>query len=185
MAIPESITRPHLGFCEGIGAKPTLAAHRFGQRIIGAAGGNFVGSPEQIQDNLADYSTNLPIDLYVDGGDVLNPSKLKAWERQVNFFQSLGYSVQFPWWGQVSKTSHDCDELTESELNSVSYLSPDDFFKLAKDYQAQARWRKSKQFTAQMILNQEHLNWKTFDDNAAYFIKSGLGTGKPLISGIG
>jgi hypothetical protein len=178
VAIPESITRPHLGFCEGIGAKPTLTAHRFGQRIIGAAGGNFVGSPEQIQDNLGDYSTDLAIDLYVDGGDVLNPSKLKAWERQVNFFQSLGYAVQFPWWGQVSKTSHDCDELTESELNSVRYLSPDDFFKLAKDYQAQARWRKSKQFTAQMILNQEHLDWKTFDDNAAYFIKSGLGTGK-------
>ena len=113
--------------CESL-LKPVVAAHRIGDRFIGAAGGLFRSSPIQFKAALKDAQTVI---IAVDAGDVVNPHRVRHWRLETEFFQSLGLEVLFAWWGQINKTENDIDKLTPDEFSSIEYLTPDRLFAIA------------------------------------------------------
>jgi hypothetical protein len=67
-----------IGLAEGTGAKPNLAATRMGQQVIGAAGGQWLSSPELLLDGLERWRASV-IDLYLDGEDPQKPQVIRRW----------------------------------------------------------------------------------------------------------
>lgn len=215
---PDSLVRPNLGFCEGI-LKPRIAANRWGQRFIGASGGHFSGSREQIKEIIArekkrlknlsqemaenidihsvhtvtpqpvidiynldsgvtDDDILLIVDFYPDAGDLVNPSLVNQWKERVKFFESLGCSPRFIFWGQIEKTDNDCDELTDDQIGSSFPMTPDDFFLKAYREQTKKNWEKAKTFSPEIEINQEWVKYSDFPSEAITLLKSPLGTGK-------
>lgn len=113
--------------CEGL-LKPVVASHRISDRFIGAASGLFRSSPIQVKAALKNVQTVI---IAVDAGDVVNPHRVRHWRLETEFFQSLGLTVLFAWWGQIYKTENDIDELTPNEFSSIEYLTPDRLFVIA------------------------------------------------------
>jgi hypothetical protein len=93
--------------CEGI-LKPVVASHRHEKYFIGAGSGNFSGSPLQVAAALKQSHT---VVIPIDGGDPINLSRMAHWQRQAEFFGSLGKKVLFAWWGQYTKAIGDIDEI--------------------------------------------------------------------------
>ena len=117
----------HLWVCESL-LKSVVASYRINDSFIGAASGLFRSSPIQVKAALAGIEA---IIIAVDAGDVGNPQRVRHWRLETEFFKSLGLEVQFAWWGQISKTENDIDELTPDELSSIEYLTPDRLFAIA------------------------------------------------------
>jgi Protein of unknown function (DUF3987) len=117
--------------CEGL-LKSATASSRINDRFIGASSGLFRSSPSQTTAALEGVKT---IKLTVDAGDAINPQRVRHWRLETEFFQSLGLTVLFPWWGQITKEKNDIDELTTDELKAIAYLTPDRFFEMA-DFEA-------------------------------------------------
>lgn len=113
--------------CEGL-LKPVVASHRISDRFIGAASGLFRSSPIQVKAALKNVQTVI---IAVDAGDVVNPHRVRHWRLETEFFQSLGLTVLFAWWGQIYKTENDIDELTPNEFSSIEYLTPDRLLAIA------------------------------------------------------
>jgi hypothetical protein len=171
---------PHIGLSEGI-LKPFVAAGRLGIDFIGAAGGNHAGSPEQLKTALDALLTDDPeqwIVISPDAGAILNKNVLRQYQATVKLITDWGHGdrLRFGWWGQITKDGQDCDEIGPD--TAIEYLTVDQFFTLAWQQQQWDAWRKSKQFTAAIKLDQRFFNHKDFQDGFMYFVKSGLGSGK-------
>jgi hypothetical protein len=160
--IPISCCRPEqeakhnsIGMSEGL-LKPCIAAQRLNQVFLGAAGGCFANSPKQLKANLDQLSTELgtkTIDLYPDGGAVLNKSVLRQYERTIELVTEWGYEVRIAWWGQIQKGQPDIDELTN--LDAIAYLTPEEFSELAE----------KEQFSQKVFDAQKKLNTLTYPIN--------------------
>jgi hypothetical protein len=107
--------------------KPAIAAHLHDEYFIGAASGNFSGSPIQVKSALESCHTLV---IAVDGGDAINPARIDHWQRQVKFFATLNIKIRFAWWGQIYKDRNDVDEITTARLQAATQLTPGKFFKL-------------------------------------------------------
>lgn len=162
---PEIEIRSTLGCCEGI-LKPRIAANRWGQRMFGASGGYLRGknaSGEQVIEIVAAEKAKLgladgeplPIDLYPDAGDALNPHVLKRWKEQVGFLRSIGCDPWFVWWGQFDKTDHDCDEVTPEEIEGSRLITPESFDRISYRERTRRAWKESKTFTPSETVDQE------------------------------
>jgi hypothetical protein len=129
------LERKNPALCEGF-PKAFVAAQKLGQIVIGAAGGQHRSSPIQLQDYLfaAGAKSGDTIDLLVDAGDVKNRNVLQRWADLVELLVSWGYEVQFGWWGQVTKTLCDIDELLEDDLGTIAYITPREFFALGEQH---------------------------------------------------
>ncbi len=121
--------------CEGL-LKSVVASSRINNRFIGASSGLFRSSPIQTKTALEGVKT---INLTVDAGDAINSSRIRHWRLETEFFQSLGLTVLFPWWGQITKAENDIDELTADEFKAMAYLTPDRFFEMADLEQAKLK----------------------------------------------
>jgi hypothetical protein len=135
---PVSTERNSIGLAEGF-LKSYITAQRWGQVIIGAAGGNFAGSPQQLKAYLEALSSELgteTVDLYPDGGAVTNNAVIRHYERAIQMISEWGYSVRVAWWGQLTKEQPDIDELPS--FDSVAYLTPEEFLELGKRGRASA-----------------------------------------------
>lgn len=178
VARAENPKNQDIGLTEGI-LKPYVTDCRLQVNCIGAAGGNHSGSPEQLRAAINDLlQENSRIVIFSDAGGILNPNILKQQQNTISLLTSWGHGDRlcFGWWGQVTKDGPDCDEIDPD--TALEYLTPEDYFKKARSEQLWLSWRKSKDFTAQIKLNQKYLDYKDFQDNKLYFIKSGLGSGK-------
>ncbi|TRU84795.1 MAG: hypothetical protein EWV76_03745 [Microcystis novacekii Mn_MB_F_20050700_S1] len=187
VAYPAIKRRESIGFCEGI-LKPRIAANRWNQRFIGASGGHFKGdnaSGEQVIEIVADEKARLgladgeplPIDLYPDAGDALNPHVLKRWKKQVEFFRSIGCDPSFIWWDQFEKTDNDCDELTAEEIEGSRRITPEALDRLSYQERMRRAWKKSKTFTPLQTVDQEWVRID-FEPGTITCVKSPLGSGK-------
>ena len=84
---------PHrIGLVEGTGAKPHLAAIKMGQQIIGAAGGQWLSSPELLKDGLERWRAET-IDLYLDGDDLQKNPSYPAVARPLLSIKPVGLSA--------------------------------------------------------------------------------------------
>jgi hypothetical protein len=126
---PDIVRRKHLALVEGTGFKPLLAADKLGQIVIGASGGQHLGSPQQLAKYLeaaasegVDTST---VQIYIDGGDVINSHVLNRLSTLVDLLTSWGKTVEIAWWGQQTKDAPDIDEL--DDVGAIAYIPVDQF----------------------------------------------------------
>jgi len=112
-----------LGFCEGL-LKPQIAADRLGFPVVGASGGNFGSSPEQVKAALASGLT--PV-LLPDGGAIANPNVM----RQYRALAELAPGLQVLWWGQATKADGDIDEISDTAIAAAKLISFAEFDAMA------------------------------------------------------
>ncbi len=112
-----------------------MASQKWGIPCIGAAGGNHQGSPQQLLAAIGQTSEDCLIAIAPDGGAILNKNVLRQYEKTVKLLTDWGYGerIKFVWWGQATKSDHDCDEITQDEFDQIQYLSPDEFDTLCPD----------------------------------------------------
>ncbi len=168
-----------LYLCEGV-LKPFVASNRHNLAVCGAGGGHFSGSPQQLAEIVSDYD-NLVIT--PDAGDILNPQVMQRWSKQINFLKQFNKPIKILWWGQVSKEKHqDIDEIDLLTFSQAKYLTPQEFFELAKTQQWIKQqwdiWREYKKFTPQIKIDKQFVEFGVPEKDTILFIKSALGTGK-------
>jgi hypothetical protein len=169
-----------IGFAEGTGAKPNLAATRMGQQIIGAAGGQWLSSPELLLDGLSRWRADV-IDLYLDGEDIHKPQVIRRW---VNLHRQLlewGYKPRFMYSGRDIDELEDLSELREIDSAELDRLVGDRLPSPPVISLARKLYQKSKHFTPNRTQCNRFLKWEipeTGLENTLVGIKSALGTGK-------
>jgi hypothetical protein len=131
-----------IGLIEGI-LKPQVSALRFGGSFIGAAGGSFTASSQQLRGALTQLSqeqeTNL-VTLYPDAGGVSNRHVYRRDCETIRLVQSWGYRVQVANWGQFgNKSQPDFDELPPTE--QVRLISSNEYLALKPQELAQRNLR--------------------------------------------
>ena len=123
--------------CLGEGPfKGEIAAYKHGECFIGASSGNFSGSPIQVKATIERLGIKTVV-IPLDGGDVINPARMVHWQKQYDFFGSLGLKVKFLWWGQSHKAKNDVDEISTKKFRNAKLIDLDYFLKLP-DRAAQA-----------------------------------------------
>lgn len=153
--LPLAVHHP-IGECKGIaviegtGAKPFYVSQKLGLLTIGAAGGQWLGSPKllekYINQAIAKYG-NLPINLIPDAGWALN-SQVKSKISDTLQWLKGKFShleIQVLDWNQIHKSQGDIDEITD--LSIVRYLKADSFLKKYKEIFASNRfqtWAKDR-----------------------------------------
>ncbi|MBD1835680.1 hypothetical protein H6F61_24085 [Cyanobacteria bacterium FACHB-472] len=175
--------------------KAYIAAQKFNQVFLGAAGGNFPSSEEQLRQYLEELSVELGtklITLCPDAGAVQNRHIMGQYRKTWELCRSWGYEVRIGWWGQVTKDLPDIDELEDA--NAIAFITPDQLWDIflqeqqrqREEKQAerlafeQANWVKLTALTREpwRIENTPHLNLDDLPGGAIYVVKSGKGTGK-------
>lgn len=115
---------------EGTGPKPLISFQRLGLTTIGAAGGQFASSPEQLRELTQQQTIVFP----PDAGAVQNDKVLRQYRKTWKLLQEWDCNIQIAWWGQVEKGIHpDIDELTD--YSQIQYLSIDEFEAIAANHQ--------------------------------------------------
>lgn len=187
--LPISCCRPlngvklaSIGLAEGF-LKPYITAQRRGQVAIGAAGGNFAGSPIQLKADLEVLAEELNtkiLDLYPDAGAIVNKAVMGHYQRTIQLVSGWGYTVRVAWWGQLTKEQPDIDELLD-DLD-LRYLTWEEFLELS---QREIRLSALKATQAKLnsltypalAVNQRYLDIQ-FPLEGIQFVKSPMGTGK-------
>ncbi len=120
-----------IGLCEGLEMKPAIAADRLGIPFIGASGGNFAGSNDSLLNAIESIraklgNPNATVTLYPDAGSLVN-------ENVTNQYRKLSaiLPISVAYWGHgFDKKLGDIDET--DNIESIEFLSPSQFFELAK-----------------------------------------------------
>lgn len=107
--MPITVCRPEtcqadlgIGLAEGI-LKPWVAATLSHQIFIGASGGNFASSPQQLKAELDKLSEELGtkrVVLYPDAGAVNNTNVMGAYRKTYRLLKEWKYDLAIGWWGQ-------------------------------------------------------------------------------------
>ncbi|MBD2434983.1 hypothetical protein H6G66_28870 [Fischerella sp. FACHB-380] len=107
------ILAQYIGLAEGI-LKPWIIAQLRNQITIGAAGGNFAGSPETLKRYLTAASLRLgstqDLILWADAGAIANKNVMRQYRRTYELVTRWGYTLKVAWWGQLDKSCADPDE---------------------------------------------------------------------------
>jgi len=139
--IPNGTGSDQVWLTEGI-LKPFVAAHKHGINAIGAAGGHFSGSANQIKNAIGPYKELI---ICPDAGDINNHHVMLRWEKQIKFLESLGKPILIGWWGQKTKDDDDIDEL--ASLDQVGFITPSQFLEMGKS-DPLPFWEKVKRLVA-------------------------------------
>lgn len=188
--LPLTVTGPSLTnttvvwLPEGI-LKPYVASQKWGIPCIGAAGGNHRSSSEQLKESLELLPDDCLIAIAPDAGAILNQNVLRQYEKTVKLLTDWGYGdrIKFVWYGQTTKSDHDCDEITQDEFDQIQYLTPDKFLQIANKEQWKKkcwdRWEKSKQFTPDIVTRDRYFSYPVAQHaKTIELVKGGLGGGK-------
>ena len=127
-----------VGLAEGVAFKPHLASIRLSIPVIGASGGHFASSPKTLKRYL-EYLGRKRVVLYADAGSVLNRQVLNSYQKTISLLKEWGYQAEVAWWKQVEKSVGDIDEISQEQIEAIEYLSPEEFFDLARKLPLQKR----------------------------------------------
>lgn len=106
-------------FTEGTGVKPYLAAKRFpNSLVIGASGGRWTTSSKQLGQILASFPDSQLI-LLPDGGSTLNKAVIDGYRGLKEFVAKQDRELLIGWWGQISKSCGDIDEISNDRLVEI------------------------------------------------------------------
>ena len=109
IAVVEADGDPDLRFCEGV-LKPYIASCRLGKSFLGAAGGNFTSSPEQIQEAIARIQPRRLI-LCPDAGAIDNPHVVRQYQKLYELLTDWGCELLVERWQDEAL---DIDEIPPS-----------------------------------------------------------------------
>jgi hypothetical protein len=126
--LPPSGKPEGIALVEGVGAKPRLAAKLLNLAVIGAAGGQFQQSPQQLKNYLSTFTCKT-VTIFPDAGDIQNQQVINRWKTVKNILNQWGYQVRFAWWGQTTKAENDIDEGVDP--SQIEYLSWHQFAAIA------------------------------------------------------
>jgi hypothetical protein len=175
-----------IALIEGTGAKPNLGAVKLGQQIIGAAGGQFISSPEQLQDGLQRWRAEI-VNLMLDGDDPKKPQVVRRWVNTYHQLIEWGYKPRLMWSG---KDIDELDDITDLRELSLEELGKKSGLKLklptapaAPISMGRKLYNKAQKFTPNATQCNRYLKWIIPEviENALIAIKSALGTGKTEI----
>ncbi len=129
----DKIKSRYIGIVEGVGFKAIHTANKFKQVVIGASGGMFASSPQQLKvylDRASLLTNSNRVVLYPDAGAVLNRLILIQYQKAASLIISYGYELEFAWWGQITKSQGDIDEYDRG----FEIISLEEFFAIAKKF---------------------------------------------------
>jgi hypothetical protein len=104
----------YIGIAEGV-LKPWIISQLRSQIVIGAAGGNFAGSPQNLREYLEEAAIRVgskDVLLWADAGAVLNRHVMRQYRRTYDLIKRWGFTMHVAWWGQLEKSCADPDEYT-------------------------------------------------------------------------
>ena len=101
--------------------KPALAAARYGNAWIGAAGGNWAGGREQLRAALERLQPQQVV-LAPDGGATNNPHVLRQYAKVQSLLEDWGYPLKVLWWHQTTKGAGDVDEIAPEIFHQAGLL---------------------------------------------------------------
>ncbi|MGI8933417.1 MAG: hypothetical protein ACR2FS_05025 [Phormidesmis sp.] len=142
-----------LYFCEGI-LKPLVAAEKLGLNVIGASGGNFASSPEQLSQCI---SALLPETLVLcpDAGSVENAHVMRSYTALNAELASQGRELKVLWWEQRSKAGGDIDEISREQFESAQLITWAEFAAIAPRPSAQIKFETAKVPASQAVSNKQ------------------------------
>ncbi|MDI9636188.1 hypothetical protein QM565_10390, partial [Geitlerinema splendidum] len=108
VAYPGDFQNPSILLSEGL-LKPFIAAQKHGAIAIGASGGNFCASPQQLKTALNALNAQSVL-LCPDGGSVQNRHVFRQYLRLKHLLDRFNVHLEVLWWGQTEKTHPDIDE---------------------------------------------------------------------------
>ncbi|MEM9005756.1 MAG: plasmid replication protein, CyRepA1 family [Cyanobacteria bacterium P01_F01_bin.86] len=194
--VPIGIYRPagedttgEVNLTEGF-LKPAIVALRYDRVFIGASGGNWVGSPQQLRSALEQLRPEKVV-LNADAGAVQNVNVMRAYERLNARLKEWGYELWVRWWGQVEKAHGDVDEITPDRFHQARLVPFSELSALAREHlqdewvaqyerHALATWNQARQYTPTVEVSQPYVNVSAGDflGTDIYALKSAMGTGK-------
>jgi hypothetical protein len=174
-----------ISLAEGTGAKPNLAAIKLGHQVIGAAGGQWLSSPEQLQESLSTWRGDI-VNLLLDGDDFKKPQVVRRWVNTYNQLLEMGHKPRLMWSGKDIDELDDITKLRELTLEELGQRSgmklvptpPSEPISMARK-----QYEKAQKFTPNATQHNRYLQWLIPEviKNALIAIKSPLGTGKTEI----
>lgn len=109
-----------VNLCEGV-LKPYIASKKHGETFIGAAGGNFASSSQQLKKYL-EYASPFEVVLCPDGGATDNPQVMGEYAKLADLVKSLGHDLKVRWYGQFEKSDGDIDEISAEQFEGSKLL---------------------------------------------------------------
>jgi hypothetical protein len=174
-----------ISIVEGTGAKPNLAAIKLGHQVIGAAGGQFLSSSEQLQDGLSTWRGDI-VNLMLDGDDIKKPQVIRRWVNLYNQLLEWGYKPRLMWSGKDIDELEYLDDLRELSLEELGWRTgmrlvpapPSDPVSMVRK-----QYEKAQKFSNNATQHNRYLQWNIPETikNALIAVKSALGTGKTEI----
>lgn len=122
--------------------KTALTAARHGGVHIGAAGGHWASSPQQLRAALDALGCTQFV-LNADGGAVQNRHVMGAYGRLATLLDSWGIPLLVRWWGQREKIG-DVDEITPEQYQTAQLLPWAEFAAIASTPKEKRRRAKDK-----------------------------------------
>ena len=154
--------------------------NRFGRtdiQVIGAAGGQFVGSPNLLRESVLGKLILMP-----DAGAVINANVMNQYKKVFAFMEVNSTEVRFGWWGQDKKHHKDIDEIEDIFPGTVSGKEFFAYQPIENQpiYKPNLQWLEYTKLTPDRSVNQEFLgDLSEYIGNAKILaVKSGLGSGK-------
>lgn len=174
-----------VALAEGTHIKPYLCALRTGLDTIGAAGGLFATSPQQLYKYLQHSGAELVI-LFADGGSLINRQVLKQYRKTVKLIQNWGIEIKIAYWEQITKNSPDIDELNRSDYQQIQFLTPTEFFSIAQKEQYWHRVIEAQQkitnltYPPNLLIHQKYLGdiYEQLPKTGEIYLKAYKGAGK-------
>jgi hypothetical protein len=171
---------------EGIRLKPDLASNRLNICSIGSAGGLHYNSPRQLKRALKALGASI-VWLSPDAGMLTNKGVIDKYWKTIKLVESWGYTVQVLWWQQFNKSDGDIDEINQGKIDSIKYLTPDEFFDIANleqwKFQKKIEYKKLKIYTPTQVVNYRFISDMPTPeiDGKIIFFRASLGTGKTTL----
>ena len=114
-------TSSMLHFGEGL-LKPIVTAEKLGINIVGASGGNFASSPEQLRECISALSPKTLV-LCPDAGSIANAHTMRSYKALNDELASLGHELKVLWYEQRTKSDGDIDEISREQFESAQLIS--------------------------------------------------------------
>lgn len=173
--------------------KSSFSSELHGIYAIGAAGGIFSGSKQQVIEATKGCDRVI---IVADGGDIAKKGVVSRQKNQYEFFKSLGKEVFFLWWNQLTK-AEDIDEIGTERFKSAKLITLDEYLAIAREHGVNLSaiedrsepekilsdsgyqvWIESRKFTPDITIEQEFLNFDIPRDKGIIGNKAPMGSGK-------
>ena len=129
-----------LNFAEGIGFKPAIGWHHYGDVWVGCIGTSWASSPKQLKAIIDRHNITQAV-LNADGGAIANPNIMRAYRRLALLLQDWGITLLVRWWGQTEKGS-DVDEIAPEVYHGAKLLTWAEFEAMAPTDHTKAQRRQ-------------------------------------------